>query len=82
MRTTLTIDDDVAILLERIRGERGLPFKEVVNLALRLGLAQLERKQEPRSYRAYTQSVSGGKCLIPLESISQALAIAEGEDYR
>lgn len=39
LRTTLTIDDDLAGLLQRRAQELGLSFKEVVNRALRHGLA-------------------------------------------
>ena len=38
MRTTLTIDDDLAALLKQRAPEFGLPFKQVVNQALRVGL--------------------------------------------
>ena len=40
MRTTLTIDDDLAGLLKRRARERGVPFKEVVNRAIRAGLGK------------------------------------------
>ena len=39
MRTTLTLDDDVATILERERRRKGLTFKEIVNATLRRGLA-------------------------------------------
>jgi hypothetical protein len=42
VRTTLTLDDDVARLLERVRKRRGITLKELVNKALREGLARLE----------------------------------------
>ena len=38
MRTTLTIDDDLAGILRRKAHELDLPFKELVNTALRKGL--------------------------------------------
>ena len=38
MRTTLTLDDDVADALRRVAHETGQPFKQVVNDALRAGL--------------------------------------------
>ena len=38
MRTTLAIDDDLAMLLHRRARERQRPFKEIVNEALRRGL--------------------------------------------
>ena len=40
MRTTLTIDDDLAGILRRRARELGKPFKELVNSALRKGLAE------------------------------------------
>ncbi len=39
MRTTVTLDPDVEALLNRLRRERGLSFKEAVNHAIRLALA-------------------------------------------
>lgn len=38
MRTTITLDDDVAAQLRRLAHETGRPFKHVVNDALRAGL--------------------------------------------
>jgi hypothetical protein len=38
MRTTITLDPDVAARLDRRVRERGITFKEAVNSALRLGL--------------------------------------------
>jgi|ERR1700734_2411264 ribbon-helix-helix CopG family protein len=46
MRTTLTLDDDLAGLLKQRARELGVPFKEAVNRAIRAGLgeAALARK--------------------------------------
>lgn len=38
MRTTLTLDDDVAVLLKKEVRKSGEPFKQVVNRYLKLGL--------------------------------------------
>jgi hypothetical protein len=38
MRTTLTIDDDLAAILKRESRRRGISYKELVNTALRRGL--------------------------------------------
>ena len=46
MRTTLSIDDDLAALLKRRAAELGVSFKEMVNRALRAGLG---REMEPQS---------------------------------
>jgi len=42
VRTTLTIDDDVAAILEQERRRKGMSLKQVVNAALRRGLARDE----------------------------------------
>ena len=50
MRTTLTLDDDNAVRLERLRKERDASLKDVVNDALRRGLNEMEappKKREP-----------------------------------
>ena len=45
MRTTLTLDDDVAAKLKAEQSRAGLPFKEVVNETLRrTGLARSCRR--------------------------------------
>jgi len=82
MRTTLTIDDDVAALLERLRKTRKISFKTLVNEALRQGLKEMTTPPRPgKPYK--TRSVSLGSCLIgSLDDISEALAVAEGEDFR
>ena len=38
MRTTVTLDPDARLLIERAMRERGLSFKEAVNEAIRAGL--------------------------------------------
>jgi hypothetical protein len=82
MRTTLTLDDDVAAALERIRKTRKLSYKALVNETLRQGLKEMTRP--PRALKPYkTESVSLGRCFAgSLDDISEALAIAEGEDFR
>jgi hypothetical protein len=38
LRTTITLDPDTRLLVERAMRERGLSFKEAVNHAIRTGL--------------------------------------------
>ena len=45
MRTTLTLDDDLAALLRQQAATLGVSFKEMVNRALRAGLS---REMAPR----------------------------------
>lgn len=46
MRTTITLDDDLAARLKQLARERDLPFKQVLNEALRAGLLE-QRTPEP-----------------------------------
>src|SRR5262245_39488776 len=41
MRTTLTLDDDIAAILERLRKSRDASLKDLVNEALRRGLKDM-----------------------------------------
>jgi hypothetical protein len=82
VRTTLTLDDDVAALLARVRKERALGLKEAVNQGLRIGLPAMNAPPRRRAlYR--TRSVSLGRCLLgELDDVAEALAAAEGDSFR
>lgn len=82
MRTTLTLDSDVSALLERLRKDKKVNFKILVNEALRRGLQEMI-KPSRRGKPYHTKSVSLGRCLIGnLDDISETLAVAEGEDFK
>jgi hypothetical protein len=51
MRTTVTLDPDVAKLLEEEEARQRKSFKEVVNDAIRRGLAPQARQRDRQSYR-------------------------------
>jgi hypothetical protein len=71
MRTTLTIDDGLASELKELAHREGLPFKIVVNRALRAGLQHLAKAPRRRPYR--TPTFAMGRPRLPLD---KALAIA------
>ncbi len=74
MRTTLTLEDDVALRLERLRAATGLSFKEAVNQALRAGLDAQEAPPPPRApYRI--QPVSTGAPRVELARTSELLIL-------
>jgi hypothetical protein len=82
VRTTLTLDDDVAVALERARKQNDSSLKEIVNQALRRGLPELVRPSRKRK-RFRTRPLSLGKCLVPsLDNVARVLAIAEGETFK
>lgn len=77
VRLTLILDDDVAAHLEFLRAGSGQPLEQLVNEALRAGLAHLER--EPGSRQGpFTRSVSLGRPLLPtVDDVSGTLASVE-----
>jgi hypothetical protein len=81
MRTTLTLDEDVAVELERLRSTRNRSLKQLINEALRLGLRIMTaspKKGEP--FRTETVSM---RCRLPnVDNIAEVLAVAEGENHR
>jgi len=82
MRTTLSLDDDVAALIERLRAERGTGLKKLVNQALRQGLRELEGTPRP-SERYRTPGLDLGRCrLASLDDVAAALAVGEGEGFQ
>jgi hypothetical protein len=82
MRTTLSLDDDVAALLERVRKQKDASLKQVVNEALREGLLRISQPAKPKKV-FLTEPVSLGKCYFPnLDSVWDVIAEAEGEDHR
>jgi Ribbon-helix-helix protein, copG family len=82
MRTTLTLDDDVAAQLEQLRKSRGAGLKDLVNEALRRGLKEMNGRPKPRKPYS-TRSVSLGEPkLANIDNIAEVLAIIEGENYK
>jgi hypothetical protein len=84
MRTTLTLDDDVAIELKQMCGQRGVRFKHVVNQALRAGLRALQETPDDGDGEPYrTSPVSLGRPTYPdLDNVAELLAVAEGDEHR
>ena len=82
MRTTLTLDNDVAVLLKRLAEQQKRRLKDIVNLALRHGLnALLQPGKRKKAYK--TKAVDLGACLVgSLDDIAEVLAITEGERFR
>ena len=83
MRTTLTLDNDVAVDLKQITRETGDSFRVVVNEVLRLGLqARYRREDRPRSVD-HIPVFDCGEALLPsLDKTHEVLSVGEGEEYR
>jgi hypothetical protein len=82
MRTTLTIDDDVAAELQRLRRTRDASLRDVVNGALRRGLREMTSAPKPRKpFR--TRAFDPGRVLIDnVDNIAEVLALIVGEAFR
>ena len=81
MRTTLTLDDDVAVQLERLRQARKSTLKQLVNEALRRGLREMSAP--PRRRKTFrTRTFRMGKPLVNIDNVSEALAHLEGDGFR
>ena len=82
MRTTLTIDDDIAAEISRLRRTRDVSLKDLVNGALRRGLRDIGTAPKPKEpFR--TQPLHSGPLLVAsIDNIAELLAEVEGEAFR
>ena len=82
MRTTITLDDDVAASLKRLEKRRGVKFKALVNEALREGIKCLVTP--PKKHGVFrTRSVDLGSCRAGnVDNVADVLAVAEGESFK
>jgi hypothetical protein len=79
MRTTLTLDDDVAVQLERLLRARNANLKDLVNEALRRGLRDMSAPSK-RHQAFRTRAFHMGKPLINIDNVAEALAHLDGEE--
>jgi len=82
MRTTLTIDDDVAAQVERLRRGRDMSLRDLINEALRRGLRDMSARSKKREpFR--TQPIDGVTLLLDnVDNVAEVLAYAEGEGFK
>lgn len=80
MRTTLTLDPDVAAKAKRGAAKLGKPLKDVINAALRVGLDEVLKPAAARPYRTKARPL-GLRQGFSYDNIADLLARAEGEDH-
>lgn len=82
MRTTITLEDDVAASLKRLEKRRRVKFKTLVNEALREGIKSM--MTPPKKRRVFhTRCVDLGPCRAAnVDNVAEVLAVAEGESYK
>ncbi|MBV9382012.1 MAG: ribbon-helix-helix protein, CopG family [Streptosporangiaceae bacterium] len=76
MRTTLTLDDDVAAAVQRLREERHIGLSEAVNELIRAGLAAPARR---RTFRQRTANLG---LRVDVSSVAGALERLDGPEVR
>ena len=82
MRTTLTLDDDVAAKLANASRTSGKPFKEVVNTLLRRALFETRAAQKPDAFVVQPQKMGGLKAGFTLDKIFAVMDEADGRFKR
>ena len=78
MRTTLTIDDDIAVLIEQEQRRSGASFKSTVNSLLRHGLGNTQEKAISKPFVVTPFPLGIGNC----DKISELLEDLEGPYHR
>ncbi len=74
MRTTLTLDDELAAQLKEAAFKTGRSFKEVVNETLRQGLEASEPRPRKKRYRLCPAALGGVR---PGVDLDRALGLAD-----
>jgi hypothetical protein len=82
MRTTLTLEPDVAARLKAAVKSRRRPLKAVVNEALRAGLTALDQRPGARTPFRTTGFDLGPSLVGSLDNIEDVLARVEGERHK
>lgn len=81
MRTTLSIDDDLAVYVKKQVRKTGEPLKAVVNRYIRLGIMSdlLPEKSEPFEIKPFPLGLKPG---LSYDSISELIEETEGPYHR
>jgi hypothetical protein len=82
MRTTLTLDEDVAAKLKAESRRAGRPFREVVNETLRRGLAGRPATARTRAFKVIVRDLGGLKPGLNLDNVAELLEQIEGSAFK
>ena len=78
MRTTLTLDDDVAAKLQAEARRAGLPFREVVNETLRRGLATRRAAPARQPFKVNARDLGELRPGLSLDNVAELIEQVEG----
>jgi hypothetical protein len=82
VRTTLTLDEDVASKLKSEARRSGRTFREVVNDFLRRGLASRRPARSATPFKVIARDLGEMKPGLAIDSISDLLERVEGARHR
>lgn len=82
MRTTLTLDDDVAAKLKAESRRVGRPFRQVLNETLRRGLASQRAAGRRQPFKVATRDLGDLKPGLSLNDVAGLLEQIEGSAFR
>jgi plasmid stability protein len=82
VRTTLTLDDDVAAKLKSRARRTGQPFKDVVNETLRRGLAETVAVSRHLPFKVQARDLGRVRPGVSLDNIGELLDRLEGPLHR
>jgi len=80
VRTTLTLDKDVADRLAREARRSGRSFKEIVNEAIRTGLDAKRARQAATPFRVVARNLGVLRPGVSLDSVARVLEAVDGAD--
>lgn len=82
MRTTLTLDDDVAAKLRAEACRVGRPFRDIVNETLRRGLASQRATSRRQPFTVETRDLGDLKPGLSLDNVAELIEQLEGPAFR
>ncbi|MFZ1090350.1 MAG: hypothetical protein WAN75_14115 [Xanthobacteraceae bacterium] len=82
MRTTLTLDDDVAAKLKAESRRAGRPFREIVNETLRRGLTSRRLTVQRQAFNAKVRDLGDLKPGLSLDRVAELIEHVEGSLHR
>jgi hypothetical protein len=81
VRTTLTLDDDVAAAIEHRRRERNHSLKQEVNELIRVGLLHVDGPP-PKAPEFRVEPLDAGGLLIDIDDMGPVLDMLDAEDWQ
>lgn len=82
MRTTVTLDEDVATKLKAEARRTGKPFKAVLNECLRVALSTNRGRARPSAFRITPRDLGALRPGLSLDNVAELLDLVESPEAR